>query len=101
MGDLIGAHVRYDDLPAAFQRELIEDYREEAARLLHLASATSGMPDEAPQADYAASLNKAQRDAAEIIGQAKDQAEHIVASAEMRAESDQAAPAVVRPRKSA
>ncbi len=78
-----------DDLRAVqqdFQHALVEDYRDEAARLARVVRATSKRLNPEPETDYETALLKAQRDAAAIIEQAKDQAERILASARKQAE---------------
>ncbi len=72
-------------LQGEFLQQLVVDYRDEAATL----SKIVGDPDQQLGAslgsDYAAGLQKAQRDAAAIIEEGKAQAARIVASAEEQA----------------
>lgn len=72
-------------LQGEFVRQLIADYRDEAARLSKIAGEPEQQSGRPMEPDYAARLQKAQQDAAFIIDQAKAQAERILASAEERA----------------
>lgn len=71
----------FSALQAEFQRQLAEDYEEEAARLSRIVGASEHSAGATQDSDYAAGLLKAQEDAAAIIEQAKAQAESIVAEA--------------------
>lgn len=75
----------FNDLQADFQRQLTEDYKKEAARLSRLTGASVHSAETDADADYAATLLKAQEDAAAIIEEAKEQAESIVEEARKRA----------------
>ena len=68
-------------LQTELSQELIEDYRFEATKLSQIAFGARLHSDNQAENAYAASLSKAQRDAAAIINLAKDQAERIRASA--------------------
>jgi len=72
-------------LQAEFQCQLVEDYERVAARLSRIVGASEHSAGATEDPDYAASLLKAQEDAATIIEQAKAQAESIVAEARERA----------------
>ncbi len=74
---------KFTDLQMDFLRELADDYQDAAAKLSEIAREMGGETAEA--ADYSRLLIKAQEDAAQIIEQAKGQAERIVASAHSRA----------------
>lgn len=71
-------------LQIEFLRELAENYRDVVLRLSEIVSGPSHK--RLGQEEYAAALQKGQRDAALIIEQAKSQAERILASAEERLE---------------
>lgn len=91
----------WHSLQMDFLRKLLEDYQGEASKLSKIAGADGGQTDADLQSAYAASLLKAQGDAAAIIEQAKDQAERIVASAHDRAGEPAEAPKAARTRKRA
>ncbi len=74
-----------EELQDEFLQQLTEAYSEEAATLLKITSGANRSSDAAREADYAASLQKAQQDAGQIIAEAKAQAERIVAAAEAQA----------------
>jgi len=75
----------FQALQSEFQLELFEDYRGAASKLSKIAGVDAGQSDKNLETAYAESLLSAQRDAAEIIDQAKAQAERILASAHDRA----------------
>jgi len=91
----------FKEVQSEFLADLAEDYRGEAARLSQIVDAdnaaeptvttevTAEATAEAKEREYAASLLKAQEDAAAIIDQAKAQAEKILASAHKRAQEVQ------------
>ena len=79
-------------LQAEFQRKLVDDYRRQAGRLLQIVGAPGHSEEAGEDADYAASLLKAQEDAATIIEEAKAQAESIVTEARERAKEFEEAP---------
>jgi len=68
---------------AEFLQKLMEDYRENASRLSRIAH--MDQPAKSADADYAAKLLKAQEDAANLIDQARAQAERILETARKRA----------------
>ena len=72
-------------LQAEFLQQLGADYRDEAAKLSKIAGETDQQSGASLDSDYAAGLQKAQRDAAAIIEEAKAQAERILASADKQA----------------
>jgi cell division septum initiation protein DivIVA len=72
-------------LQGEFLQQLVVDYRDEAAKLSKIAGETDQQSDASLGSDYAAGLQKAQRDAAAIIEEGKAQAARIVASAEEQA----------------
>ncbi len=72
-------------LQGEFLQQLVVDYRDEAAKLSKIAGETDQQSGASLDSDYAASLQKAQRDAAAIIEEGKAQAARIVASAEEQA----------------
>jgi len=67
---------------AEFERELLADYADQADELRRIAR-SGGKAHHAP-ASYEAHILEAQNDAAQIIEEAKAQAEHIVAAARAR-----------------
>lgn len=79
-------------LQAEFQSQLVEDYKRQAARLSNIAGTSGNSQGADEDSEYAASLLKAQEDAAAIIEEAKAQAESIVAEARERAEEFAEAP---------
>lgn len=90
---LHGCHTQEDvrTLQTELSQELIEDYRFEATKLSQIAFGARLHSDNQVENAYAASLSKAQQDAAAIINLAKEQAERIRASAAedtVRAEQD-------------
>lgn len=91
----------FKTLQTEFQLELFEDYRGAASKLSKIAGADPGQSDNSLETAYAENLLKAQEDAAEIIEQAKDQAERIVASAHERAAQSADAPKPAQARKRA
>jgi len=72
-------------LQAEFLQQLGADYREEAAKLSKITGEQDRNTATSMDTDYAAGLQKAQRDAAAIIEEAKAQAERILASADKQA----------------
>jgi hypothetical protein len=64
-----------------FLRKLTEDYRDLATKLLQIAGLPTQSLEKAAQEHYAATLLKAQRDAAAILDQAMAQADRMRASA--------------------
>lgn len=72
-------------LQGEFLQQLTVDYRDEADKLSKIAGETDQQSGASLDSDYAAGLQKAQRDAAAIIEEAKAQAARIVASAEEQA----------------
>ncbi|MCP5075605.1 MAG: hypothetical protein GY947_20235 [Rhodobacteraceae bacterium] len=88
-------------LQSDFFAELLEDYRNEALELSQIMSTNSERKASASESDYAASLLKAQEDAAAIIDQAKAQAEKILASAHKRAQTAEQTPSAKQTRKTA
>ncbi len=74
-----------ETLQGEFLHQLIADYRDETAKLSKIAGETDQQLDASLDSDYAAGLQKAQRDAAAIIEEGKAQAARIVASAEEKA----------------
>jgi len=72
-------------LQGKFLQQLVVDYRDEAAKLSNIAGETDQQLGASLDSDYAAGLQKAQRDAAAIIEEGKAQAARIVASAEEQA----------------
>ncbi len=65
-----------------FEKELLADYADQADELQRIARGEHRGTGETPVRQYEALLLKAQSDAAEIIEQAKAQAERIMASAQ-------------------
>ncbi len=86
--DCIAAHER-------FLATMVADYAAQADRLKQLMPDGAAQLAEAGGSSYAQSLLKAQSDAAQIIDQAKHQAERILADAEKRAVAQTSAPAPV------
>ena len=72
-------------LQGEFLQQLVVDYRDEAATLSKIAGEPDQQSGTSLASDYAAGLQKAQRDAAAIIEEGKAQAARIVASAEEQA----------------
>ncbi len=70
---------------ANFERELVADYADQADEFQRITRGERRGTGETPVRQYEALLLKAQSDAAEIIEQAKAQAERIMASASARA----------------
>ena len=64
-----------------FLRKLTEDYRDLATKLFQIAGRPTLYPEKVAQEHYAATLLKAQRDAAAILDQAMAQADRMRASA--------------------
>lgn len=90
-------------LQVEFLRKFTQDYRDVASKLSLIAGRSTRPLEGSANENYAATLQKAQRDAAAIIDQAKAQAERILASAQERAERTEqhAAPPEVRTEKRA
>jgi hypothetical protein len=65
-----------------FEKELMADYADQADEFQRIVRGEHRGTGETPVRQYEALLLKAQNDAAEIIEQAKAQAEHIMASAQ-------------------
>ena len=72
-------------LQGEFMQQLVVDYRDEAATLSKIVGDPDQQSGTSLGSDYAAGLQKAQRDAAAIIEEGKAQAARIVASAEEQA----------------
>ncbi len=72
-------------LQGEFLQQLVVDYRDEAATLSKIVGDPDQQSGTSLGSDYAAGLQKAQRDAAAIIEEGKAQAARIVASAEEQA----------------
>jgi cell division septum initiation protein DivIVA len=72
-------------LQGEFLQQLVVDYRDEAATLSKIAGEPDQQSGTSMATDYAAGLQKAQKDAAAIIEEGKAQAARIVASAEEQA----------------
>jgi hypothetical protein len=69
-----------------FEKELMADYADQADEFQRIVRGEHRGTGETPVRQYEALLLKAQSDAAEIIEQAKAQAEHIMASAQSSVE---------------
>lgn len=73
------------DLPERFLEQLMKDYRLEVSRLSEITEVTTGL-DAKAESEYALRIQKAQKDAADILAQARAQAERTLKSAEEQAQ---------------
>ena len=80
MDDLLDEHEQ-------FSQRLMSDYRTAAGKLAHSLDSAAAVSKVDPAELYAATLLKAQEDAARILDQAKSQARQIIESVEARSEA--------------